>query len=556
MKKKLTILLLVIALVVVFTGFSISGCKTSTDKDASETGAETTETEEVAEDKESAETETAEETAEAAGKPFEGARVTIASPSGRMAEFMHVDGQAWAEANGVDLEIVEIPGGQIFEAIMTEMIAGSGAYDIVIFPHYMNGDIMGGGFLLPIEDYILSSNYNGTYEEGGVEWDSYIRPFNELENWYIDSEGNSHVYSLPTDGDVHFLSYRKDLWIEYNDEFMAEYGYELRPDDIDFPEIWDQYYDIAEFFNNKDVGELGGEDGTIYGQIDINIRDRSSVWHFLWRYATYLQKDNMLNGDIYFDAETMEPLINNPAGVKAMEDVVMQASEKYSPPAAGSYGWAEMQELWQSSKLQMEITWPAMQKIAMDPSRSVIPGMGASTAASKIPGTLEAWDIEKGEWVTFDEPKRSPVLAWGWQFAIVKDAKFPEAAYDLARWMTTGHRLTNQLTNYIWEYEPLKEWQFDDPESIEFTSVTPSYLPTLKWSLENGIPDLRIPGTAEMYDSIGVHKSDAIEGVITPQEAVDNIAADWKRIIETRGLEMMKMHYIESITPKFLEDLK
>ncbi len=474
-------------------------------------------------------------------KKFAGAVLTVAAPSGRMADFLHKDGQEWAKRMGVRLEILELSFAQIFEQEAIDLLSDKGSYDVILYPHYLSGDIMGTGKLVPLETFMDMDKINNSYQNGGLEWDSYFSHYKEIYCWY-----NGHIYSMPMDGDVFQVAYRKDLWIRYAEEFKAKYHYALRPDDPTFPETWDQYYDIAEFFNGKDG---------LYGTVDINARSRASTWHFLTRYVSYLQKDGMYNGDVYFDKETMKPLINNPAGVKAMEDVIRSSSATYSPAGVIGFGWDDMQQAWHQGKTAIQFTWPAMLNIARRPGAE-IPGGVASTGYSLIPGSTEVYDADKGEWVDLDVPHRASPLAHGWQFSIVETCAYQAAAFDLIRWMTTGDRLIHHTQKLYWEYEPVKEWQIEDPAIKQQFKDAPSYLESLKLNQQVGVPDLRIPGAVQMYDAIEIYKIKALEGKMSAQEAVDAIATDWSKIVKQRGLERMKKAYIDTITPHKLDSLK
>lgn len=472
---------------------------------------------------------------------FKGVKITVACPWGRMAEFLHVDGQEWAKRTGANLIVLELPFNRFFEQVATDILSGNGSYDMILYPHYLSGDIMGTGKLIPLEKLMDLEKVNNSYQGGGLEWDSYYPNYSEIYSWY-----NGHVYSLPVDGDVLQVAYRKDLWIKYAGEFKEKYGYNLRPDDPKFPETWDQYYDIAEFFN--------GRDG-LYGTVDINVRSRASEWHFLTRYVSYLQKSGMYNGDVFFDRDTMKPLINNPAGVRAMEDVIKSASPKYSPPGAEEYGWTEMQKAWQQGKSVIQFTWPAMANITRRPD-GTIPGGIASTGYSLIPGSKEVYDADKGQWISLDVPHRATMLAHGWQFSIVDTCKDQKAAYDLMRWMTTGDRLIHDTQKLFWEYEPLKKWEWNDPTiKVQFKDA-PTYLSSLALCQEVGVPDLRIPGAVQMYDAIEIYKTQALEDKMTAKQAVDAIATDWEKIVKQRGLERMRKAYIDTITPHKLSDIK
>lgn len=473
-------------------------------------------------------------------KKYSGTSLTVAAPPGRMADFLYKDGQEWAERMGVRLVILELSFSQIFEQVAIDILSDKGSYDIILYPHYLSGDIMGTGKLVPLEKFIDMDKLNNSYQDGGIEWNSFFPNYNEILCWY-----NGHIYSLPVDGDVFQVAYRKDLWIKYAKEFEEIYDYKLRPDDPTFPETWDQYYDIAEFFN--------GREG-IAGTVDINQRTRGSAWHFLTRYVSYLQKDGMYNGDVYFDKETMTPLINNPAGVKAMEDVIKSASTMYTLNSETQYSWNDMQQMWQKGKTAIQFTWPAMANISRRKG-SLIPGGQASTGYSLIPGSNEVYDADKGEWVELSVLHRASPLAHGWQFSIVDTCSNQQAAFDLIRWMTTGDRLIHHTQKLYWEYEPVKEWVLEDPAVKKEFEDAPSYLESFRLNQQAGVPDLRIPGAVQMYDAIEIYKKKAVERKMSAKEAVDAIANDWSKIVKQRGVDMMKKAYIDTITPHKLSSI-
>lgn len=473
-------------------------------------------------------------------KEFEGAIIRVACPSGRMAESLSVDGQEWAKRTGATLIVQEIEFKDLFEQMAADILNSDGNYDIILYPHYLSGDIMGTGKLVPLETLMDTTTINKSYAEGGLEWDSYFRNYREIYGWY-----NGHVYSLAVDGDVFQVAYRKDLWIEYAEEFKDKYGFALRPDDPTFPETWQQYYDIAEFFNTQD---------DLYGTVDINVRSRASAWHFLVRYVSYLQKDNMYDGDVYFDKETMTPLINSPAGVMAMEDSIKSVTSKYTKIDSISFGWTEMQQAWMNGQTAIQFTWPAMLNIARRPG-SLIPDGIASTGYSMIPGSEIVYDVASDSLMQLESPHRATMMAHGWQYSIVDTCKNQKAAFDLLRWMTTGDRLVHNTQKLFWEYEPVKQWEWYDPQVIAQSKDAPSYLSSLALCNEVSVPDLRIPGAVQMYDAIEIYRGKALAGKMTAKEAVDAIAADWVKIINQRGFEQMQAAYIDTTTPHSLEDL-
>ena len=484
--------------------------------------------------------------ARAAGMPdFNGKTLTMAQPGGKFGAFAYIEAAEWAKQTGATLNVVELPGGEMYEKVMAEFATGGSTFDMILMPYNQSSDLVAGGFVMPLDNYIKAAPLDASYEGGGVEFASTLAPIRDQIIWSFDPQTmDPHVYHINFDGDNHQGFYRKDWWIKFGDEFAQKKGYKLEVDNPYFPYTWNQYYDIAEFFNNR---EIDGQ--KVFGHHDINATV-ASIWHFLWRYTTYLKHgtdEQMRAGDVYFDRETMVPLINNEAGVKAMTDLIESSNEKYSPPNAKSLNWGDLQEYWQSGRLSMGVTWPAMQKIAADPERSKIPGGMASTGAFILPGTKDVFNTATGKWETLAEVRRMPVSSWGWGWLISATSQNPDAAYDLIRWMCTGGRRRSiELRQYA-EFEMHHDWEFTDPDLMKFyADANPSFFITQKESLLLSVPDLHIPGQKQLYDSIVIRKGEALEGTKTPQEAVDAIAADWTAYIEQRGRDVMKTWYQKS----------
>ena len=108
---------------------------------------------------------------------------------------------------------------------------------------------MGPGYLEPVPDYAFDA----------IQWDD--APIFRERIW----RGGT-VHAFPYDGDAHMLYYRKDLIDsgEYDEEFEATYGYPLAE-----PKTWQQYRDIAEFFNGRTVVAPDGvkrRSGVLEGQ--------------------------------------------------------------------------------------------------------------------------------------------------------------------------------------------------------------------------------------------------------------------------------------------------
>jgi len=120
------------------------------------------------------------------------------------------------------------------------------------------------------------------------------------------------LYTLPYDGDVLSLYFRKDI---FNDEteksnFKKAYNKELAP-----PETWDEMLDIAKFFTRKSGETLAGKklDEDFYGFAFLAQR---GSFAFAWWLAEFASR-----GGKYFDKD-MNPMINSEEGVIALQRLI------------------------------------------------------------------------------------------------------------------------------------------------------------------------------------------------------------------------------------------
>jgi multiple sugar transport system substrate-binding protein len=151
-----------------------------------------------------------------AAKQFEGQNVVIQIEAGWQEEQYHYYGKIWTENTGCTLTVVGTPVGGSYEKLITEFVAGTGAYDIVYVLPIWSGDIMGAGYLLELDNYFAKAD----------PWLDDIMP--AFKESYMKWGGK--WYGITADGDVLSLYYRKDLFGQQDakDEFKSEYGYDLK----------------------------------------------------------------------------------------------------------------------------------------------------------------------------------------------------------------------------------------------------------------------------------------------------------------------------------------
>ena len=148
------------------------------------------------------------------------------------------------EENGYELERGAFGQQELTDKIMQSVATDIYLADIFQFPSNARADVIGANALLKIPDLVL---------EAIVEVDGLPGIVNTL-SW----EGK--VYALPYDGDIHYYSFRKDLFADedINSRFKDTCRYDLSPENG--AETWDQWRNICEFFTGWHWNGNGEDD--------------------------------------------------------------------------------------------------------------------------------------------------------------------------------------------------------------------------------------------------------------------------------------------------------
>jgi multiple sugar transport system substrate-binding protein len=132
-----------------------------------------------------------------------------------------------------------------------------------------------------------------------------------------------HWYGTNNDHDAQVLYYRRDIIEDpkWQAAFKEEMGHDM-PVKMD---TWDDVLEIAQFFNKKDWNGDGDPDDGITLHLKVG---GQGFFHFMALSAPYVvipypgdppTKVTKYHNVYWFDPETMEPLINSPGHVAALE---------------------------------------------------------------------------------------------------------------------------------------------------------------------------------------------------------------------------------------------
>jgi len=271
------------------------------------------------------------------------------------------------------------------------------------------------------------------------------------------------------------------------------------------PKTWDEYLQVAAFFNNRDTNGDGVVD--LYGNEAMLNRGNGPIM--------FMQLLRSFGGQ-FFDPNTMEPLIGSAAGRKALETMV--EISKYMPMGAASHDFTITRDNFTNGNAAMVVQWTDVGSWSQTADGSKVKGkVGYATVPA---GVLDGATYPVSE------------LAWNWQGAIPEGSLHKDAAAALMRYMSSPE-VAVKVVQLARGYDPYRQSMFNNTTwaATWFPSAL-DLLSTLQQSMNQGVYDLYIPGAQQYLDSVGKYLGDLVTGTITIDQAVASITAEWNDITD------------------------
>ena len=181
------------------------------------------------------------------------------------------------------------------QAIATKTID----FDVVEMGAPYEGDVCGAGLASVMPDWVKEqidmSDYVGYLQPPVGTWDG-------------------KTYRVSIDGDCHNFNYRTDYFGDA--DLASAWTSEGNQGEWAVPKTYQQVQAVTKFLKGKQVG---GQDA--YGWLDVCKPGGGFSWYFFASRATAYAKHPDDKAWL-FDADTMKPRINNPAFVRAIQDVI------------------------------------------------------------------------------------------------------------------------------------------------------------------------------------------------------------------------------------------
>ena len=483
----------------------------------------------------------------AGGTPYAGTTVRLLThdegPHGPISGPIEALRPVWEELTGGQLEVGLVPISQLDSELMLDLQRGAHRYDAAVVAAYFYGDLVAGKYLASIDPLMASGKF--------PRWSYNSMPpaLRQLYGWAgVD-------YGVLNDADGQILYYRRDVLNDPANQaaFKAAAGYDLPVP----PRTWQQVLDIARFFDGKNWDAHDGQPD--HGMVLHLKPGEQGFYHFQSLSASFAitpgAEVDRFHNVYWFDPTDMQPLINSPGHVAALE--LLQELNKTGP--AEQIGW-RLPQAWQyflRGKAVFVFSWGDVGALCQDETISLVKG---NCASAMLPGSSRYWDLEHKAWVEPPEPNRVGNTTGGsWHGVVLAGSAQQEAAYSFLSLMAikpfsiwaVQHGWTGINPGFHYQMlQPEGEARLADYaragwDPADVKDYLQAYQAT--FNAPTMLPYLRIQGTPEYWSVLDTELAKALGGRKSAQAALDDTAAAWNKITDRLGRDQQLEAYRQAI---------
>jgi len=429
------------------------------------------------------------------------------------------------EAAGVSIASRELySGGDTVAKVLPQLLSRRPRFDFVQFPALFFGAFAETGMLEPLDDYFAQ------YDDAQDYLDWVMPAYGEFY-----TKWNGQRYGIMLDGDIHILHYRNQYFT--NSDLQRRFSQRFQRE-LTVPQTWPEFLDATQFFTE----ELSSEG--VYGTSMV-VNPPNFGWGFWMDIAAS-------NGVNYFD-ENMTPTINTPAAVEALD--MYKEIIRFGPPGATSMGIDETIQRWQSGADVMSIWW-------IDLAEFTVQQQGVELAEDQRAAIVPGWARDDGT------INHKAISLWCRTGAIPAAAPddVKQAAFHFLYRMSHPSVSDEIVADEYCGSDPFGRSHYTDAAAEKYLQPNPQrgtdndLWPTnagifktfqrardhLDGGLRNvevGYPQFYWEGTPEYADALGRNISKAVVGELTSQQALDEAAEEWTRIVQQLGIDKQKTQY-------------
>ncbi|MEP5729525.1 MAG: substrate-binding domain-containing protein [Sulfitobacter sp.] len=418
----------------------------------------------------------------------------------------------WEAYTGAKINWIDLAQADYNARLQQSIATGTVDFDIIEMGAPFEGDVLGKGLASEMPDWVKEQ----------IDMDDYVDYLKApVGTW------DGKTYRVSIDGDCHTFAYRKDYF---------------GPDGIGGAEVPTTWQEI-----NQVSKDLIGKEDPLTGLPAHGYLDPLKGWggfgfYFLEnRASAYAKHPN--SPAWMFDPETMKPMVNNPAWVQAIQDVMdlIEAGAYPTDQINADPGTTAFQQFLAGTG-SMLMWWGDVGSSARTSDTSVVGdvvGFGVNPASDRV------YNAKDGGWEdTRNEAPNMAYIGWGvYVMATVEgDEKKKKAAWSAAAHLG-GKDLSLWASAYPSGFQPYRNshFQFEEWEEAGYDrAYVEDYLGSNadSYNHPNAAIEPRIPGIFQYYSVAEDELAKGYAGQYgSAQETADAIAAAWEKITDQIGRE-------------------
>ena len=428
----------------------------------------------------------------------------------------------WEAYTGAKINWIDLAQADYNARLQQSIATGTVDFDIIEMGAPFEGDVLGKGLASEMPDWVKEQ----------IDMDDYVDYLKApVGTW------DGKTYRVSIDGDCHSFAYRKDYFGEGSVTGK------------DVPTTWQEINEISK--------DLVGKEDPLTGLPAHGYLDPLKGWggfgfYFLEnRASAYAKHPN--SPAWLFEPDTMKPMVNNPAWVQAIQDVMdlIDAGAYPTDQINADPGTTAFQQFLAGTG-SMLMWWGDVGSSARTSDTSVVGdvvGFGVNPASDRV------YNSQAGAWEnTRNEAPNMAYIGWGvYVMATVEgDEKKKKAAWSAAAHLG-GKDLSLWASAYPSGFQPYRNshFRFEEWEEAGYDrAYIEDYLGSNadSYNHPNAAIEPRIPGIFQYYSVAEDELAKGYAGQYkSAQETADAIAAAWEKITDQIGRDSQIAVYKASL---------
>ena len=436
----------------------------------------------------------------------------------------------WEAYTGAKINWIDLAQADYNARLQQSIATGTVDFDIIEMGAPFEGDVCGKGLASEMPDWVKKQ----------IDMDDYVGYLKAPVGTWAGK-----TYRISIDGDCHTFNFRTDYFSDA--DLAAAWKAEGHDGEWGVPKTWQKVQEVTKFLKGKKVG---GQDA--YGYLDPCKGWGGFGFYFLGSRATAYAKHPDDKAWL-FDADTMKPRVNNPAWVRAIQDVLDALPSEPADQLNADPGTTGFQQFLGGTGSMLS-WWGDIGSNAKTSDSSVV---GDVIGFDILPGSDDVYNAKTGAWDSLaGGPNYAPNMAYiGWGVYVMARVD-SDPAKQKAAWSAAAHIGGKDISLWCAAYpsgfQPYRNSHFNIPEWVAAgydEAFITSYLNSEanSYNHPNAAIEPRIPGIFQYYSVAEDELQKIYAGGATAQAGADAIAAAWEKITDQIGRDSQIALYKASL---------